>query len=119
MSFRFKIALELLGIAAYVSAPIMVTAMIGVDLFQGGEIVTVSLDGMCCQKVADSAAVELRKIHGVRSITADLCARRLFVTVQSTGNFPTSEIWATLRNCKLAPRDMVWRDQTIGASMLE
>lgn len=119
MSSRFKVALELLGIAAYVSAPIMVTTMIGVDLFRRLDTVTVSLDGMCCQKVADSAAVELRKIHGVRSITTDLCARRLFVTVRSTGNFPTSEIWATLRNCKLAPRDMVWRDQRIGASTFE
>lgn len=90
MSSRFKVAFELLGIAAYVSAPIMVTSMIGVDLFRHLETVTVSLDGMCCQKVADSAAVELRKIHGVRSITPDLCARRLFVTVQSASGIQSN-----------------------------
>ncbi len=119
MSSRFKMALELLSIAAIVSAPIVVTAMIGIDLFRRVETVTVSVDGMCCQQVADCAAAELRKIGGVRSITPDLCTRRLFVTVLDPGQFPASEIWTTLVKCNLAPKHMVWRDQKIDLATLE
>lgn len=111
MSSRFEMAIELLGISAVVSAFILVAAMIGVDLVWHLETVTVSVDGMCCQQIADTAVAEIKKLRGVRSVTSDLCARRLYVTVRDPGQFPASDLRTTLRNHKLSLKLIVWRDQ--------
>jgi hypothetical protein len=113
MLSRFEMAIELLGISAIVSASVLVAAMIGIDLVWHLETVTVSVDGICCQQMAETAVANIEKLPGVRSVTPDLCARRLFVTVRDPGQFPVSEFRTTLRNCKLSPKLIVWRDQTI------
>lgn len=114
MSSRLNVATELLGITAYILAPIVVAAMIGLDVIRPVEVMTISADGMCCQHAVDIAATELRKIEGVRSISADLCGGKLFVTVVAPNRSPAPMIWAALNECRLNPRKMVFRDQKIG-----
>ena len=102
---------EIVLLVAVVSAPILIFAMIAVDVLATDETLTVTVDGMCCECVSRMAAAELRELNSVRNVRFDLPAKTLSVTVADTGENVVTDVWRTLQRCELRPELMVWRQQ--------
>lgn len=106
-------AFELVHMAGFVAAPILVLAMFASAFFANGDTVVVKLDGLCCERISRSAVKELRQLPDVFSVQTDVRSQTVTISLRKTRASVLGDAWETLARHRLKPAYMVANDMPV------
>ncbi len=113
----WELSVEAISVAAFVAAPLLILAMIVIDLLGGGEEwATIWVKGMCCESVSRVAEREVRSACNISDFKPDFRTQTVTVSLRGTRSPALLVIWEAFERSSLQPQRITHRRQKYDAS---
>lgn len=110
MSKVIDLVFELVHMAGFVTAPVLVLALFASAFIARGDTVVVKLDGLCCERFSHAAVRELQQLPDVSSVRTDVKSQTVTISLSKTRASVLSDAWEMLARHRLKPAYMVAND---------
>lgn len=104
---------ELVHMAGFVAAPILVLAMFASAFVARGDTIVVKLNGLCCDRISHPAVKELRELPDVFSVQTDVRSKTMSISLRKIRASVLSDTWNTLARHRLKPVYMVANEMPV------